>query len=75
MQMDSGFIKIRKAIVTDAKGIAKVHVDSWKTTYANILPDEYLNHLSYESREQMWANAIQYGGIYVAENNEGIIVV
>lgn len=73
-QLDKGFIKIRKAIVTDAKGIAKVHVDSWKTTYANIVPDEYLNNLSYESREQMWTNAIPYGGVYVAESNEGLIV-
>lgn len=73
-QMDNGFIKIRKAELTDTKGIAKVHVDSWKTTYANIVPDEYLNNLTYESREQIWINNIPYGGVYVAENNEGKIV-
>lgn len=73
-QMDNGFIKVRKAVLTDAKGIAKVHVDSWKTTYANIVPDEYLNNLSYKCREQMWTNTIPYGGVYVAESNEGIIV-
>lgn len=67
-------IIIRKAILTDAKGMAKVHVDSWKTTYTNIVPVEYLNNLSYESREQMWTNAIPDGGIYVAENKEGMIV-
>jgi hypothetical protein len=39
--MDNGFMKIRKAVLTDAKGIAKVHVDSWKTTYDNIVPDQY----------------------------------
>ncbi|WP_310173705.1 GNAT family N-acetyltransferase [Neobacillus niacini] len=72
--MDNGFIKVRKAVLTDAKGIAKVHVDSWKTTYVNIVPDEYLNNLSYKCREQMWTNAIPYGGVYVAESNEGIIV-
>jgi len=38
-QMDSaGVVKIRKAVLADAKGIAKVHVDSWRTTYANLLP-------------------------------------
>ncbi|WP_423798094.1 N-acetyltransferase family protein [Neobacillus sp. SAB-20_R2A] len=72
--MDNGFIKIRKADLTDTKGIAKVHVDSWKTTYANIVPDEYLNNLTYESREQIWINNIPNGGVYVAENNEGKIV-
>lgn len=72
--MDNDLYKIRKAIVTDAVGIAKVHVDSWKTTYANIVPDEYLTSLSYENREQMWTKAIPHGDIYVAENNRGKIV-
>lgn len=49
--MDKNF-KIRKAVASDAKGIAKVHVYSWRTTYANIVPDEYLTNLSYENREQ-----------------------
>lgn len=72
--MINEFITIRKAVLTDAEGIAKVHVDSWKTTYANIVSDEYLDNLSYESREQMWTDAIPYGGVFVAENNEGKIV-
>jgi ribosomal protein S18 acetylase RimI-like enzyme len=72
--MDNGFIKIRKAILTDTKGIAKVHVDSWKTTYTNIVPEEYLSNLTYESREQIWINNIPNGGVYVAENIEGEIV-
>jgi len=44
-------MQIRKANLTDAKGVAKVQVDSWKTTYKNIVPDEYLNKMTYESRE------------------------
>ncbi|MFJ5714435.1 GNAT family N-acetyltransferase [Neobacillus sp. NPDC093127] len=67
-------MKIRKAVLADAVGIAKVHVDSWKTTYANIVPDEYLNKLSYESREQLWQDNIPNGGVYVAETKEGKIV-
>ncbi|ART75105.1 GNAT family N-acetyltransferase [Sutcliffiella horikoshii] len=72
--MDNKAIKIRKAILSDSKGIAKVHVESWKTTYAHIVPEEYLNNLTYESREQIWINSIPNGGVYVAENNEGEIV-
>jgi ribosomal protein S18 acetylase RimI-like enzyme len=72
--MDSRVMKIRKAVLTDAKGIAKVHVESWKTTYSNIVPADYLNNLTYESREQIWINNIPNGGVYVAENNEGEIV-
>ncbi|WHY78484.1 GNAT family N-acetyltransferase [Neobacillus sp. WH10] len=67
-------MKIRKAVLADAKGIAKVHVDSWKTTYDNIVPAEYLKRLSYESREQLWKNSIPNGGVYVSETSEGEIV-
>lgn len=72
--MNNGFIKIRKAVLADVKAIAKVHVDSWKTTYTNIVPEEYLNNLTYESREQIWKNEIPNGGVYVAENSERQIV-
>ncbi|MFJ7661235.1 GNAT family N-acetyltransferase [Lysinibacillus sp. NPDC097162] len=71
--MDKNF-KIRKAIEPDAKAIAKVHVDSWRTTYANIVPDEYLINLSYENREQLWIKNISNDAVFVAENNEGQII-
>ncbi|MBC8509881.1 MAG: GNAT family N-acetyltransferase [Anaerolineales bacterium] len=45
---------IRKAIVQDANAIARVHVDSWRTTYQGIVADDYLAALSYEQREKMW---------------------
>jgi L-amino acid N-acyltransferase YncA len=68
-------MRVRKAVLTDAKGIAKVHGDSWKTTYLNIIPDEYLNNLSYERREQLWKDSISNGGyLFVAENENGNIV-
>jgi len=35
-------MNIRKANSNDALGVAKVQVDSWKTTYKNIVPNEYL---------------------------------
>lgn len=51
-------MKIREAIVSDAKGIAKVHVDSWRTTYKGIIPDDFLNNLSYEQRTKLWEENI-----------------
>lgn len=59
-------MNIRKAVLSDAKGIAKVHVDSWRTTYANIMTEAYLNQLSYEKREEMWNSNIsnRIGGNY-----------
>ncbi|USK45808.1 GNAT family N-acetyltransferase [Cytobacillus oceanisediminis] len=67
-------MNIRKAVLNDAKGIAKVHVDSWRTTYKNIIPDEFLNNLSYQRREELWINNIPKGNVFVAENDKGEIV-
>jgi ribosomal protein S18 acetylase RimI-like enzyme len=45
---------IRDALQTDAAGIARVHVNSWRTTYRGIVPDQVLDSLSLERREQYW---------------------
>ncbi|WP_306428702.1 hypothetical protein [Robertmurraya siralis] len=39
---------IREATLSDAEGIAKVHVDSWRTTYKGIVSDVFLEQLSYK---------------------------
>lgn len=67
---------IREAKMSDAKGIAKVHVDCWKTTYKNIIPTEYLEKLSYEQRTELWIRNISTVGnyVYVAENDDGEII-
>jgi ribosomal protein S18 acetylase RimI-like enzyme len=67
-------MKIRKAVLADAGGIAKVHVDSWRTTYASIVPEEYLNNLTYKRREQLWKYNIPKGAVFVAVNKENDIV-
>jgi len=62
--------------MSDAKGIAKVHVDSWKTTYRNIIPNEFLEKLSYVQREKLWEHNLSKEGDYVvvAENDDGEII-
>lgn len=67
---------IRKANLSDAKGIAIVHVDSWRKTYKNIIPDEFLKKLSYEQRTDLWNCNINKEGnyVFVAENEEGEII-
>ncbi|WP_203247131.1 GNAT family N-acetyltransferase [Sporosarcina beigongshangi] len=65
---------IRKAELEDAVGIAKVHVDSWRTTYKGIVPDTYLASLSYESREKIWMNGIEQNNVYIVEDDNGQIV-
>ncbi|HLI07406.1 MAG TPA: GNAT family N-acetyltransferase [Ktedonobacteraceae bacterium] len=69
---------VRAARVEDAGGIAKVHVDSWRTTYKGVIPDDFLASLSYESRSQRWrsmlSNPTRFAGDFVAEDKTGRIV-
>ena len=64
---------IRPARMEDAAAIALVHVESWRTTYAGIVPGEYLASLSVESRTRMWKE--QLAGttlIFVVEDASGV---
>ncbi len=47
-------MRIRAAKPADAGSLARVHVDSWRSTYTGILPDEFLAGLSYRDRESYW---------------------
>jgi L-amino acid N-acyltransferase YncA len=71
-------VHIREANVSDAAAIAKVHVDSWRTTYTGVVPDEYLAQLSYEQRGQVWRDILSTHGakefVYVAEAESSNII-
>ncbi|MER2295393.1 MAG: GNAT family N-acetyltransferase [Desemzia incerta] len=63
---------IRKATYDDIKGLAKVNVDSWRTTYKNIVPDTYLDSMSYDLREKSFQKALddEQVIVYLAEDEE-----
>lgn len=67
-------MRIREAVVGDAEGIARVHVDSWRTTYKDIVSDFYLQQLSYEQRAENWRRGIGKNALYIAEVESGQIV-
>ncbi|HEU5139282.1 MAG TPA: GNAT family N-acetyltransferase [Bacillales bacterium] len=71
-------MNIRKAKDADAQGIAKVQVDSWKTTYKGIVSDSFLQKMSYKNLENKWKQIIDLSGnrncTLVAENQDGVIV-
>ena len=48
---------IRRAEPQDAPGVARVHVASWRQAYRGLLPQEYLDSLSVETRTTTWAKA------------------
>lgn len=47
-------MKIRVAVKEDSAAIGKVHVDSWRTTYKGIVPDDVLEKMSYEQQKEQW---------------------
>lgn len=71
-------MNIRKGNIADIKGIAKVHVDSWKSTYDGIISRNYLDGLSYGEREEKWKHHFKQGfslsSLFVAENEHGEII-
>ena len=69
-------IRIRQAVDSDARGIARVHVDSWRSTYAGILPAEHLAALDYDRREANWRPLLadRRQNVFVAEDQRGRII-
>lgn len=51
-------LTIRMARRADAAGIARIFIESWRETYANILPSSALSAMSEKSETQSWAAAI-----------------
>lgn len=49
-----------------------MHVDTWRAAYGGIVPDAYLEDLSYESSERLWRNVLAAGGVFVAEDEGGV---
>lgn len=45
-------MRIRRALPSDAPGIARVDVDSWRSTYVGLLPDDLLSSYDYSERER-----------------------
>ena len=69
---------LREARIEDAAGIAKVHVDTWRTTYAGIVPDEHLANMTYSNHEKRWIDYLtkntEDSCTYIAEDNSGQII-
>jgi len=69
---------IRRAELNDARAIAKVQVDTWRTTYKGIMSDEFLAALWYEQGEATWHKILSdpgpnHFGYVAADDRETII--
>ena len=58
---------IRPATPSDVRTLARIHVDGWKSTYAEVLPENALKKLTYADRERTWMRLVAGGdsGPYV----------
>lgn len=67
---------VREAKPQDAGRISRVRVDTWRTTYAGIVPDAYLNDLSYEEKERFFKQLIEEKNesFFIAEKAPGDII-
>jgi ribosomal protein S18 acetylase RimI-like enzyme len=67
---------IRPATAQDAASIAKVYIDTWRSTYAAILPHRGLLGMSYGEQTRQWSWIIRdhaQSVIVAGEADEGVV--
>ena len=71
-------LTIRPAETDDAPAIAKVHVETWRAAYQGIVPQDYIDTLTVQSRTLSWVRLLERGGrdliTLVSEDHNGRIV-
>ncbi len=71
-------ISIRKAKNSDLNGIIRAHVETWKTAYKGVVPDNYIQGFVIRTQDKGWQNrlknTIEEKIFYIAENNKNEIV-
>ena len=67
-------MRIRRATRDDAQAIGRVHVETWQSAYAGLLPDTMLVRMSDVRQTAWWSRALddprEQRGIFVADDEE-----
>ncbi len=53
---------VRRAVAADAAAIARVYVETWRSTYAGMVPDPVLLRMTAERQEAVWSRILGAGG-------------
>lgn len=66
---------VRQARLEDADAIARAHVDAWRTTYARLLPQDFLASLSEEHYGERWRRVIgdRSSRVFVVEEKKEVV--
>jgi len=69
-------ITIRPATPNDARAIAHVQVQTWKTAYRGVIADDFLDAMSEDDRTHLWSEILQRPeqATFVAEAEEHGVV-
>jgi ribosomal protein S18 acetylase RimI-like enzyme len=74
--IEPSLVRIRGATVADAAAVARIDVETWRETYAGVLPEKMLVGLSPEQRRASWTQFILHapGDLKVATHaDDGIV--
>ena len=70
--------RVRKAVAGDAQAVARIHVETWRATYAGVIPDAYLVQMDLARQFRMWRHTIRRSGgsyhVLVAETGDGGVI-
>ncbi len=55
-------IRLRPAAPADARAIARIHVETWRTTYPGMLPDKALIDMTVDNKARSWRHALAQPG-------------
>lgn len=50
---------VRKAVYSDAETIAAIHVNTWKSTYTNLLAERDLTNMTYGNHRALWETVLR----------------
>lgn len=67
-------VVIRAAGPSDARGIAEVHISSWKAAYTGLIPQETIDQLDIDQRERGWQNLLDKSNAMEAQRRGWVAV-
>ncbi len=51
-------VQVRPSRLEDLPGVARVQVDTWRATYRGVVPEAFLEAMSYEEQRARWARGL-----------------
>ena len=67
-------IVLRPARPADAAAVSRVYVDTWRDAYRGLIPQDYLDSMSYAGHERRWRQSFSTGGWgFVAELDRRVV--